>query len=238
MPSPIGWLPFDRNSRWTAAKAAKEFDKEIIIPSEDLIRFSAADVMRLSKMSVDQAIKEHRKHFDNIKELYFRLLDNKRVKSIVWDTMTQSWEWILFSHFGRTQRIMPRDRGAPNEEIRNLINMCDRHLCLVHQSTEIWENDKPTGEFKMAGFPHMEYLVNVCVETGKLTKRNAIKKALDLGVDDEVPPVLFSCRIFNSQVNPLLSKDDPDSTLYAEACSFQQIAGKVYPDMDIELFGD
>jgi hypothetical protein len=233
MPGDIGWIPLDRNSRWTAAKAAKEFGKRIMIPDEDLIRMDKETVMRVARLPVAEAIKVYRKHVDKIKELFFRLLETKSIKSICLDTGGALWEDIMFANFGRNLRIMPRDRGAPNQEMRDLINACDKNLLIVHQSKEIWEgsgdNSKPTGEFAAQGFPHMNYCCNCAVEHFKITKANVIRKRLGLDAEDTVPPVLFGMEIYDSQANPMLAKNEEESRLYGANCTFQELAVKVFP---------
>lgn len=233
-PETLGWIPLDRNSRPTVEKYVKEYGKKILLPTEDLIMMSRVEIEKMVKASPEQGVLECRRYLNKIKNLYFSLIENKRVKTIVIDTGTLLWEAVLFANYGRTTKIMPRDRGVANQEMRELINACDKHLIVVHQSSEIWENEKPTGEFKMAGFSHMNYCVNCCVENFKLTQRADIKRHAEPDEDGKYPPALFGMKVYDCQANPMLVKGDEGSTLYGEDCTFQMLAMRVFPDSEYE----
>jgi len=233
-PDPIGWLPVDRNSRWTANATAKKMGKRIVIPDKDLVRVTGDEALKLSRMPVADAIKFYRKYMDDFKGMYFRLLENKKIRTVVIDTATQVFENVLFANYGRNLRIMPRDRGAANQEMRDLIAVCDKNLILIHQSKQVWVNNEATDKFEMAGWPHLNFAVNCCIEHGKLTKRSAIKRVLDLDDDDDVPNVLFKMNVYDSQANPMLAADTAGSTLYGKSCTFQELGVLVHPDSESE----
>jgi hypothetical protein len=233
-PDPIGWLPTDRNSRWTAAKIAKQLGKKILIPDKDLIRVTGTDALRLSQLPPEEAIKFYRKRMNDLKTMYFRLLENKQVRTVVIDTFGQVWEDVMFANYGRNMRILPRDRGAANQEMRDFIGACDKNLILLHQSKQVWKDDKATDDYEIAGWPHIKFGTNACVEHGKVTKKSAIKNILALEAGEEVPTVLFKLNIYDSQANPMLAADAEDSTLYGDACTFQQVAMKIFPSSELE----
>lgn len=234
-PGRIGWLPLDRNSLWTAAKAAKELHKEIVVPSAagDLIRISGDEMIKISKMSVQDAMKYYRRYVDRIKELYLRMVSDKRIDSIVVDTFSAVHSYTMMALYGRTMRILPRDRGPLNEEMREWISMSEKSTVWVHTSKDVWagsgDSAAPTGELEPQGWNGIDYSVNCCIQHGKMTKKNEIRKALDLDSDDEVPPVLFWTKAYSVQANPFLVKG-PESTSYGDDCNFASLGKLVYPE--------
>ena len=162
LPSTVGIVPLDRNTRWTMAREIEASGSKVVIPEQDFIR-AAAELGRRN-LPEDKSADAYRKHLDGIKDVLYQMYESDAIASVCIDTGTDMWESILFAYFGRTSKIMPRDRGAANSEMVTLLNMCGKHLLVTHRSTEIWANDKPTGTFKLSGYAHISYCVTVCVE--------------------------------------------------------------------------
>jgi hypothetical protein len=163
MPPPIGVIPLDRKTRRTIARANEKLGKKIYFPKEDFIRH--AKPMEVALMKPEQAMEFYTKHLTAIKDAIFSFAERKDIASVMIDSGTQLWEDIEFAHFGRAQRIMPRDRGPANQEMRDILNaLQEKNLLITHQAKEIWRNDKPTGRFEWAGWSKLDYYVNVIIE--------------------------------------------------------------------------
>lgn len=173
-PDPIGFIPLDRKARKTVDKIGAELGKIIIMPDKDFIR--TGNPVALASYSVDQAKKYYRQHLDSIKKAAFALYDHPQVETIVIDTGSQLWEDILFAEFGRSQRIMPRDRGSVNQEMIDLLNaLSGKNLVITHKAGAVWRNDQPTGNDEAKGFPHLGYHVNLLIEMGIDHKKKPVK---------------------------------------------------------------
>lgn len=216
-PDPIGFIPLDRKSRKTVDKIAKDLDKTVVMPDKDYIR--VAEPMRLSVMKPDAAKVYYRQHVDAVKHAAFTLAAHADIKTIVVDTGTQLWEDILFAHFGRTDRIMPRDRGPANQEMIDFLNaLSHKNLIITHKAKEIWKSDKPTGKYELAGFPHIGYHVNTMIEF----------------VCDQNKKIDESDRFY---INVLLCQDNPDiqgpngnKLITDEMISFDVLSMFIFPE--------
>lgn len=236
MPDPIGIIPLDRKCRATVSRIAEELGKVVVFPKADFIRVE--NPMRLSMLKptcggnvevklTDKepryccAIHYYRWHVNRIKAAAYRLYDHPDIRSIGIDTGTQLWEDILFAHYGRSERIMPRDRGPANQEMIEFLNcLSGKHLAITHKAREVWKNDKPTGRYEWAGFPHLGYHVNVIAEcTCDETK----------GPDDENR---FALNVVMCQDNPDIQGPGGKRLLVDDQINFQMLAYSIYPEVD------
>ncbi|HEX6825451.1 MAG TPA: AAA family ATPase [Nitrospiraceae bacterium] len=222
-PDPIGFVALDRKARKTVERISKELGKTVFMPKEDFIR--VGNPMELATMKVEQAKIVYRRHVDSIKMACFKLYKHPQVRTIVLDTGSQLWEDMLFAHFGRNDRIMPRDRGAVNQEMIDLLNaLSGKHLIITHKAKEVWRNDKPTGRFEIAGFPHIGYHVNSMIEL----KCDSKKEEGDDG--------RFTLDMILCQDNPAIQGPGGKNLLSDDMISFQNLAQLIYPDADPEEF--
>lgn len=245
-PEPIGVIPLDRKTRYTIAKTASEMGKKVLIPEIDLIRVE--NPMRLAMMKDDCgdgkrpklldpaptccSIHYYRWHVNRVKEVAFRYCEmpDSKCKSIILDTGSQFCEDVLFACYGRTQKIMPRDRGMYNQELIDFFNAIgNKHLLITHKAKDIWKGEgneaKPTGEFKAKAWKEIGYHVNIEIEhyrglKGKINKKKA---------DEEIP---FHIDVRQCQANPALVGET--KLLEGEAITFQNLAMMVFPDSDAE----
>lgn len=218
MPGDIGVIALERKTKQTALKTATEFGRRLIWPEQD---FTAPDVnhrLSLSTMNIEQAKAYYRKRVNSIKETGYRMLDQKNIKSIMLDGGSELFDDVLCAEFGRSQRIMPRDRGPCNKEMREFLSiMASKHLIITHQAKEIWANDKPTGKYDWAGYPHIGYNVNVLIEQYRDNKTGE-----------------FRASVVMCQANPSLHGSDGKDILTDEALTFSNLAMMVYPESEIE----
>lgn len=223
-PDPIGVLINDRNSRWTFAKHAEETGKKIVGPDRDFIRVE--EPIKLARLSVDDAIKYYRKHVDDFKMEYFRMLDDKSIRTIVIDTGTQLSEDILFANYGRNLRVMPRDRGAYNQEIKDMLVACNKNLIVIHQSREVWVNDQVVpGKYERTGYKRISYEMNVCVQHFK-DKATHNKDC----AGSENGCVCYGIRIGECQANPELDGEK----IIGRKATFPHLARRIFPDSDLD----
>lgn len=221
-PDPIGVIPLERNTRYVVAKVAAEYDKTVVMPDTDFIRTDAATMAKFKRMrpkdSVEASMKYYREHVDKIEEHLYRLYESSEIRSVLIDSGPQLWEDLLFAYFGRFHRVMPRDRGPANQEMKDLLNACPHHLIITSAAKEIWVGDKSTGKFGPSGWPHLGSHMNVITEHFK-------RKTRDEGLQ-------FGCRVSASQANPDLVGDE-ESELVGPACEFAFLGKLVYPDSEL-----
>jgi hypothetical protein len=229
-PGPVGVVPLDIKTRGTIERVRHELcpDKKILFPKQDYIRH--ADPMKLAMMDHESSMKYYRQHVNSIKDAAFSLAERKDVKTIAIDNGTQLFEDMMYACYGRTLKIMPRDRGEVNQEIKNFLNSLQhKHLIITHRAAEIWRGpegkEKPTGEYRLKGFSDMGYYVNLLLEH----RCNEEKWK-------EGEP-RFSIHVHMCQARASLMFDDREEieSLTDELITFQNIAVAVYPDSD---YGD
>lgn len=213
-PDPIGLLPLDRKSKRTFDAIKKELKKYVLTPTEKEY-IKPKDAIKLSMLN-----SEDKTQLATIKETYaglykrvledaMKLADHPDIQSIVVDSNSQLWDWILFSHFGRRNQIESYQRGAPNQDLVDFINaLKHKNLILIHRASEIWKDtgevDKqgrkkqaPTGKFKADGCSKLGYLITCEIEL--------ISKTKATNLDDK-----FKVRIRECQNNPLIEGEVMD----------------------------
>lgn len=213
----VGVIPLDRKTRGTIERVRAELNPtgRIWFPKIDFIR--QANPMALAVMSPEDSIKYYRKHVDRIKDACWTLADPKHpCRTIGIDSGSQLWEDILFANYGRNQKIMPRDRGSANQEMKDLLNSLQgKHLIITHRAREVWKNEKPTGTFDVAGFADIGYYVNVLVEHERGERDGK-----------------FSLSARMCQANASLHGDAGRKMLEGDDITFLSLAMKVYGDGD------
>lgn len=236
-PSPIGVIALDRKTRATIGKAAKEFGKKVIMPEDDFIR--TGNPMQLAMLPDDcgksfkpkfgSAMPEccsihfYRWHINRIKQAAFQLVElpKSKCKSIIIDTGSQFSEDALYANYGRSQKIMPRDRGAYNQEMIDFLNSLEgKHTLITHKAKAIWKNEQPTGDFARKGFGEMGYHCNVEIEHYRGKKK------------DKAGWLPFYIDIGQCQANPALVGDE--KVLEDDAITFQNLACLVFEGSDLE----
>lgn len=226
-PDPIGVIPLDRKSRYTMAKTMEEFGKVVVMPEKDFIRHE--NPIKLSTLSIDEAKTYYKEHLKRIYDACFKLLAHKDIRTIVIDTGTQLWEDILFKHYGRNQRIMPRDRGPANQDIIDFMNaMSGKHLILTHKAAEIWTGDgdsgKPSGQFRASGFNSLGYHATVVVEM----KKNILYDSNSGQGGGK--SWKWSLDVKDCQAMPELEGPQGKDLLTDDAISFSNLAVSIYPE--------
>ena len=227
-PDPIGVIPLDRKSRYTVAKTMEEFHKVVVMPEQDFIRHE--NPMRLAVMGIEQAKAYYSDHVKRVFEAAYKIFNSRDIMTGVIDTNTQLFEDILFKHYGRNQRIMPRDRGPANQDMIDFINaMSGKHLILIHKAVEVWtgdgDNAKPSGKFRAAGFPHLGFHCSVVAEMKKNVLYNS-ENGSGGGKSWK-----WSMDVTDCQANPELEGPQGKDLLTDSEITFDNLAMNVYPDM-------
>lgn len=234
-PDPIGFIPLDRKARKTVERISAELNKRVVMPKADFIRSENPMKLAMLKPWCDNAAlivqweqplppyccarHYYRWHVNRVKAAAFKLYAHKDIRTIVIDTGTQLWEDILHAHFGRSDRIMPRDRGPANQEMIELLNnLAGKNLIITHKAREIWKNDKPTGRYEYAGFGHLGYHVNTIIHMVNDETKSA---------DDSDR---FLLNVMLCQDNPAIQGPGGKALLTDDMITFQNLAFMIFPD--------
>lgn len=227
----IGLIAIDKKSKRTFSQMAQEMDvpyiardkpyisdkeaRDIVMWAEDDNVPGAGGVGGLSvadKEKAKRAIEAQQKKVkaffkglvDRVFEDAYRLAESPDVESIVIDTNSQLFQWILFKHFGRTTQIPPISRSAPNQDMIDFVNMLRaKNTYFIHRANEIWKNtgklDKmgnpikePSGRFEPDGYKGIGAHLTVNLEF-----RNKVSLAGDVNEK-------FRVRVQTCQTNALL----------------------------------
>ncbi len=185
----IGYLALDKNAKRTVEKYREEWKLPILVNAKPFMTDKDSIALARLDSSVDAELKRIK---DAYSDALNRLLDaavalaeHKDVESIALDTGSQVFDWILFSHFGRRNQIESYQRGAPNQDMIDLINaMRTKNFAMASQASEIWKDtgevDKkgnkkqaPSGKLKPDGFGKLGYFMTVVAEL--IAKRTGAK---------------------------------------------------------------
>lgn len=204
---PIGLLALDKKSKRTFEQIAAKLGKKVVVNSEDFLNVKDLTKLSMLDSAVEAQAREIKAYYTAAVQKVFeraaQLAEHAGIKSIVLDTASQLWDWILFSHFGRRNQIETFQRGAPNQDMIDFINACKcKNLILIHRATDEWkatgEVDKngkpkqaPSGKMKSDGFTKIGYFVTAVVE---------LKLKPTAGDADEK----FQIKLVNCQTNQLI----------------------------------
>jgi len=147
-PAPIGVLDMDRGLEGVVEKFAAE--KDIFIKSFR------------GMQSADYATK-----WEAFEAGYHRLLSDASIRSIIWDTDTESWEMARLAYFGR-QSSIPLKYPPLNTLYRKLIDEAfdaDKNLILISrykkQYVGVGEDSAWNGKYEAAGFGELPSIVQI-----------------------------------------------------------------------------
>lgn len=163
MPDPIGVVALDRKTRPRLAVLNRRWKKKLLFPKDDFVRLRRP--LEIAYMKPDEAMKYYGEHVKRLQDAIYTLAERADVRSVLIDSGTQLYEDLMMKHFGRTFRVMPRDRGPLNADLRDIFNsLQSKNVLVTHQSKEVWRNDKPTGRFEWSGWTQLDYHCNVILE--------------------------------------------------------------------------
>ena len=153
-PGAVGVLDNDRGIEGVVEKFADE--KDIYVKS-----------FREMPMKTPEDYTARWNAFD---DYYHRLLSDVAVRSIVWDTDTETWEMARLAYFGRPSNI-PLKYPPLNALYRKLIDEAydaDKNLILISRYKKQYVRKSPTsddsawnGKYEAAGFGELKDIVQV-----------------------------------------------------------------------------
>ena len=217
MPGKTVIIPLNRKTRPTVEAYIRRADipaGKILMPKTDLIRHEKP--MELMLLKPEEAVKRYAGHIDRVMDAVYSAVGRKDIDSIAIDSGTQLSEDLLMSHYGRRDRIMPRDRGPYNNDWKDIFNACQgKHLLVTHEAKEIWRNEKPTGKFEWDGFARLDYYSNVVIEQ-----------------EYDEKTVTWYASIARCQARPDLMGDDGRRMFSNDEIGFYYLAAAIWPEME------
>lgn len=212
-PGPLGLLSLDKKSKRTFQEIAGKLGTVVV--SNDKPLMSDKDAISMALTDGDGDPKALAKIKSTYTDVVHRVFDlgmayaaHSDIQTIVVDTCSQLFDFILFSHFGRRNQITPTSRGAANQDLIDFINATrSKNLVLIHRSKEIWkatgQYDKqgnaikePSGKFEQEGYKHVGGFLTANLE---LTSKRI--KTDDLSAK-------FRVKVVTSQSNCLMEGQD------------------------------
>ncbi len=209
-PDPIGLMAIDKKSKRTAEAIAQSLGKVVIANSKPFL----SDAIKLALIDGESSngLAEIKNSYAEVLKRVFdagmTLASHKDVQTIVVDTCSQVFDYILFSHFGRRNQIKPTSRGAVNQDMIDFVNaLRSKHLILIHRSKEVWkgtgvrdkdgnEIKEPSGKFETDGFAKIGGFVTTTLELTNVRKAGS-------NLDDK-----FHCKVVSCQTKPELEGVD------------------------------
>lgn len=167
----IGLIAIDKKSKRTFSQMAQEMDVPYIArdtpyltdkEARDIVMWAEDDNAEVGDKKAQEKTAARQKKVkgffkglvDRVYEDAYRLAESGQVESIVIDTTSQLFQWILFKHFGRTTQIPPMSRSAPNQDMIDFVNMLRaKNTYFIHRANEVW---KKTGKLDKMGNPIKE----------------------------------------------------------------------------------
>ncbi len=228
-PGPIGLLQLDKKARRTFHEIAGELGTDVIVNEKPFMSDKDAITMALTDGDSDPKALALIKttYTDVVKRVLETALvfaGHPDIQTVVIDTCSQLFDWILMSYFGRRNQISPLSRSGPNQDLIDLINaLRSRNLVLIHRAKEIWkptgQYDKqgnaikePSGKYESDGFRHVGGYVTATIElTNKRVKTAELANK-------------FRAKIITSQSNCLMEGQDlHDYGISGEAITWDNI---------------
>lgn len=161
-PGPIAYLNIDQNSDGVVQKFQDK--KEIYVTDIALPEMDAKNTDAVA----EQACEIWQSSFCHD---YLGAVRDSKVRTIVIDTGTETWELLRLALYGKLTQVISRDYGHANaiysRLIREVVNT-DKNLIITHKLTDEYVNDKSTGRRKRAGFKWTGNLVQVEMELWKV----------------------------------------------------------------------
>lgn len=215
-----GWIVCDRKTRKTVREVCAELDLPMpYINNEDFIsQKESLEIAVLDRESEDTKVQKI------YVEIYRKLLKaaqalaaDPSIEPIIFETGTQLWDWISFSHFGRKQGVgKSRVWGPAKQDWTDLMD------ALSHKATLItfWERDAYKGEeragyTKPDGPPHLGFTTTSIV---RLNQDRTMKLAEDQTYIDR-----FSLDVYESQDNKGL--ETVDGVLRGSDITYKNLVG-------------
>lgn len=166
-PAPIGLMDMDRGLEGVVEKFAN--DKTIYTKNlRGMPSRSQADYER---------------RWETFKDSHYILLDDKDIRTVVWDTDTEAWEMARLAFFGKLSQIKPHHYAEINREFRGLIDAAfdrDKNLILICKYKKQYvakdgsksDDAQWNGKYEEAGMSDLPFVVQVNLRARALRTEN------------------------------------------------------------------
>lgn len=211
-PGPIGAISTDTGTEEIAKLFMKK--KRIVIS-----HFKSADDLRRDGGGSEKAKQRAEAEWLRMKEAAYSVVDNKKFRTLLFDTGTEAWELCRMARFGKLAQVMPQHYTEVNSEFRALVKAAyerkDLNVLFLHKVKKEYRTgssgkDNWTGKWERSGFGDLPYLVDVNLENY---------------FDPEAKT--FGIRVVDSRINML---EVVGSELEGDLCSFPMLAELLFPD--------
>ena len=152
-PGPIAFMNIDRGTEGVIEKFATE--KTIYMTENFRDMPSTTDA-------------ENQKRWKAFHDCHWAALEDKKIRSIIWDTDTEAWEIARLAKFGRLEKVPPLMYTELNREFREMIDAAfnhDKNLILITKNKKQYvkrdADDKGSwnGKYEASGFTDLPYIV-------------------------------------------------------------------------------
>lgn len=218
-PGPICYQSIDIGTEGVIQKFP---DKKVMLANYDV------EVSRKLREAGEDAVITHiAQQWEKFVDDYYAAL-KAGVRTIVWDTASEVWEFLRLARLGKLTQVMPKNYTEVNNEFRGLLRKAyshDSNLILLHKSKEQWEDvptdrgvkSRKTGAYERKGMNDVGFLVQAMV----LCYREEVENEKSGKTESQ-----FSVKILDSRHNPEANGEDlPDA-------DFPMIASYIMPDVD------
>jgi hypothetical protein len=213
-PGPIAVVGLDTGTKEVAAK---------FLGQKQLICAYHKVTGRLNDISKTRDIAE--KEWETVKESLIAATDHPKIRTLVVDTGTEVHELLRLARFGKLEQVLPHHYGPVNKEMRDLVKRAyereDLNVVWIHKVKKQYKQNRKgedswTGEYDMAGYADIPYLVDVTLEHYWVSPT-------------EDAPGRFGARVTG------VGRQTPDVCgleLEGDMCTFPVLANMLYPDVD------
>lgn len=168
--------------------------------------------------------KAYEREWKKAKDAIYRVIDNRKVRTLIGDTWTEMWGLCRLAEFGKLSQVMPHHYSTVNQEFRELTKaIFDRenlNAVLIHKTKkEYRENRKGdsnwTGNYERDGMGDIPFIADVNLEHYRQ------------GNPDGEAGCTFGIRVIDSRYN---AEQVIGMELSGEECNFQYLGLMCFPD--------
>ena len=214
-------IPLQRKTRPTVEQVLRELypDRLVLWPKDHDEFYRYARPMEMSMMNLEESRKFYRTLVDRIKAACWRLLDDKRCRTIGIDSGYTLYQMIVSAHYGRSTRFSGEKTAwePPNSEMRSFLeSLQPKHVIFTTESKEAYLKKESLGYDEPAGYKPIGYEANVLIET-------------NYSVADG-----FWIDVRMCQDRAALQGDEGKKLLMGPMCEFKYLATQLRPETSVE----
>lgn len=181
---------------------------------------------------------DYTKEWVRVKSIVDMVVDNKRFRTMIWDTACGLWELCRLSAFGKLTQVMPHHYVIVNTEYSRLVKMAYQrgglNAIYLHKVKREYKKEQWTGKYERAGMNDMPYLVDINLENS--WRKETV--TYDDGTAGVVP--VYCCECIDSRVNPENAvglKLETFADLPEEGnCDIPHLGASIWPDTGIDYW--